>query len=128
MNNFEYASSNEFEVFKSNVKHMIKEMGQLDFIKYILLNDLISKFWEEKCTVKALYLLATVDYLSKINNIPIYNKYDKLRHYKMQHPVIPLSIAVMSHCFNESIDNYLQNSIPEFSRHNIMEGDLFDVV
>ena len=37
----------DFEVFKSNVGHRIKEIGQLDFIEEILLSDILEKYWKE---------------------------------------------------------------------------------
>ena len=118
----------QFEVFKDNVKHMVKRKGQLDFIKEILLSDDIQKLWDEGQDLYALYLLAMTDYLSKLNEIPLYAGYDELRMYKMNKKIYPMSIRLDAKIFGKDMDELAEDAIPEFLEYNIVEGDIFNVV
>lgn len=114
----------DFEVFKSNIGHMIKENGQLSFIEEILLSDKIETYWENQSRLQAMYLLATVDYLSRINDIPLCDKYREYRKYHFSEKIVPLSYRM-----HKSMDSSyeLDNIIPEFERFGIMEGDILNV-
>lgn len=125
----EYISaSNEFEVFKSNVKHYIKYEGQTGFICSVLENDEIGNLVQNGEILNALYLLATIDYLSRLNLVPLYSGYNKIRRLKMEKTVVPQSIYFESVFMGYPIEIMINKCIPEFSKHNIIEGDLFDVV
>ena len=117
-----------FDVFKSNVCHRLKEDGQLDFIENILTSNVIDRYWEQEEYAKAFYLLAMVDYLSKRNHIPLYNKYDKYRTKRLVNKIYPSSMVICSVIYNVDIDTLVQNPIKEFLKYNIVEGDIFDVV
>ena len=118
-----------FDVFRSNIAHQIKSQGDLEFIYTILSEKAIDKLYEEQEYTKSVYLLATIDYLSRINNIPLCTAYNHLRNVKLPSPVIPLSIRIQSSY--PSGKSYLKkakdNAIPEFIRHNIIEGNIRDV-
>lgn len=60
-----------FETFKSNTCHLLKDIGDIDFIIETLETDEIRKLYERKWYREALYLLAMIDYLSRINSLPI---------------------------------------------------------
>ena len=119
----------DFDVFRSNIAHQIKSQGDLEFIYTILSEKTIDKLYEEQEYTKSVYLLATIDYLSRINNIPLCTAYNHLRNVKLPSPVIPLSIRIQSSY--PSGKSYLKkakdNAIPEFIRHNIIEGNIRDV-
>ena len=72
-----------FEIFKSNICHLVKDKGELSFIRDMLCSDEVSKLYERKWYAECLYLLAMIDYLSRKNDIPLYNGYDKLRTGKL---------------------------------------------
>ena len=54
----------DFEIFRSNMCHRIKDTDELDFIIDTLKEDDIRRYWNKKWYPEAFYLLATVDYLS----------------------------------------------------------------
>lgn len=118
----------EFEVFKGNVYIRIQEHGQIDFIRRMLVSNVIEEYWDDQNTLCAIYLLAMVDYLSKLNGIPIYSKYDHIRKYKFEDRIYPLSIIVSAKLDNKSKDEYIEDAIPEFLKYNIVEGDIFNIV
>ena len=60
-----------FEIFKSNTCHYVKDMGDLDFIETVLKSDEIQKLYNKRWYPEALYVLAMLDYLSRINEIPL---------------------------------------------------------
>jgi len=118
-----------FEIFKSNVCHRVKEMGDLNFIFSVLKNDDIRKFYNKQWYPESLYLLAMIDFLSRENNIPLCTKYNDLRNARLQETVYPLGVYVM--CIatgnEQAKDEGLADAIPEFMRHNIMESEVRNV-
>ena len=65
-----------FDIFKSNICHLVKDKGELSFIRDMLCSDEVSKLYERKWYAECLYLLAMIDYLSRKNDIPLYNGYN----------------------------------------------------
>jgi hypothetical protein len=70
--------------------------------------------------LKAFYLVATVDYISKRNDIPLCDKYSSIRNLKLESPYYVGDSAL--------VDADKENCIEEFVRYNIYEGDLYDAV
>lgn len=119
-----------FDVFKSNICHLIKDKGELTFIENVILSDEPQKLFDKHWYPESLYLVAMVDYLSRKNDIPLYGGYNKLRACKLEKIVYPSSIMMMYLLSkNEKIlqDSY-HNAIPEFKRFNIVESDIENVV
>ena len=118
-----------FETFKSNVCHHVKDLGDIDFIIEILEKDEIRKLYNRQWHMEALYLLAMVDYLSRLNRLPICTNYNDIRRQKLKKPYFPAGIAVSyaatgdEHIKNEAV----ANAIPEFMRFNIVESDVHNV-
>lgn len=96
----------------------------------MLCSDEISKLYERKWYAECLYLLAMIDYLSRKNDIPLYNGYDKLRTGKLDKVLYPSGIMAMySLSGDESIlIKSFDESIPEFKRFNIVENEIENVV
>ena len=67
-----------FDVFKSNICHRVKEMGDIDFIIDVLESDTIRQYYQKKWMAECLYLLAMVDYLSRENDLPLCSEYNDL--------------------------------------------------
>ena len=120
-------TSQDFEVFKGNVYVRIQENGPLDFISKILVSNVIEEYWNDQNTLYAIYLLAMVDYLSKMNGVPLYSKYDYMRKYKLKDRIYPLSFTISAKIENKSEEEYIDDAIPEFLKYNIVEGDIFNV-
>lgn len=126
----EESTTVDFEIFKGNVRHNIKNLGDKVFIKQILKDNIIRQYHDKGRYKKSLYLLAMLDYLSKENHIPLCSDYDDLRKMKLKDLVYPQSAedaAVFMK--NDSVkERCLTNSIPEFRKYNIIEGDIRNVI
>lgn len=119
-----------FDVFKSNVCHRVKDMGDIDFIISVLESNTIRQYYEKKWMAECLYLLAMVDYLSRVNELPLCIEYDDLRSKKLAKPLYPMSVVLadaVSHTTTHADRSY-RAAIPEFIRFNIVESEIRNVV
>ncbi len=118
-----------FEVFKSNICHLVKDKGDIDFVLDILTTDEIRTLYDRKWYAESLYLLAMVDYLSRENEVPLCTKYDDIRRCKMQETLYPASVVIMDTALNTNSQRQesLRNAIPEFLRFNIVECEVRNV-
>ena len=119
-----------FEVFKSNTCHHVKDMGDLDFIVVVLESDEIRKLYDKGWYPEALYLLAMIDYLSRVNELPICTNYNDIRLRKLERPLFPTGVLLNSAVMKseEPLRAAEQEAIPEFRRFNIIESDVRNVV
>ena len=118
-----------FETFKSNTCHRVKDIGDIDFIIETLEADEIRKLYERSWYREALYLLAMIDYLSRINNLPLCTNYNDIRAQKLEKPCFPAGVIVSyAATGDERIkEKALVNAIPEFLQFNIVEGEVRNV-
>ncbi len=118
-----------FEVYKSNVCHLVKEKGDIDFIMDILTNDEVRKLYERKWYAECFYLLAMTDYLSRENEIPLCTKYDDIRSGKMKEMLYPASVVLMDEVMKTDTNRKesLRKAIPEFLKFNIVEVEVRNV-
>jgi transcriptional regulator with XRE-family HTH domain len=118
-----------FETFKSNTCHHVKDLGDIDFIIETLETGEIRKLYERRWYREAFYLLAMVDYLSRMNGLPICTNYNDIRSQKLNKPNFPAGIVVSyAATGDESIkEKALANAIPEFMRFNIVESEVRNV-
>lgn len=119
-----------FELFKSNVCHKLKALGDIQFLIQELEADNIRSYYNLGWYPESLYLLAMVDYLSRINGIPLCNKYDDLRRVKLEKIIYPSSItAIAAVSGDDQIrEDARAAAIPEFMRFNIVESEVRNVV
>ena len=115
-----------FELYKSNLCHRLKREGDKRFIYNTLKSDMIRCYYEDQRYAEALYLLAMVDYLSRVNNIPRCSNYDDIRRKRFAEPIFPQSVNVYAIATgSDSIkDDCLAEAIPEFLEYNIVEADI----
>lgn len=113
----------DFEIYKNDLCHFVKRKPGAT-IKQMLLDDTVSKYWEEGKYLYALYSLAMIDYISKKYNVPLYVDYDYYRKQKLKNPWFPNSINVRLYLFHEDFNLVTRDAIPEFKKYNIYEGDL----
>lgn len=119
-----------FDVFKSNVCHRVKDMGDIDFIIDVLESNIIRQYYDRKWMAECLYLLAMVDYLSRLNDLPLCAEYNDLRSKKLAKPLYPMSVVLadaVSHTTTHA-ERSIKNAIPEFMRFNIVESEIRNVV
>jgi transcriptional regulator with XRE-family HTH domain len=118
-----------FETFRSNTRHHVKDLGGIDFVIETLETDEIRRLYDRQWYRESLYLLAMTDYLSRMNNLPICTKYNDIRNQKLEQPYFPANVVVSyaatgdENIKKEAVDN----AIPEFMRFNIVEGEVCDV-
>lgn len=119
-----------FELFKSNVCHWLKEKGDIDFLIQVLESDLIRKYYNRKWYLESFYLLGMLDYISRINDVPMCSEYDDLRQQRMQEIVYPVGVLLTARVLgDESIkEQALKEAIPEILRFNIVESDIRNVI
>lgn len=119
-----------FELFKSNVCHWLKEEGDIDFLIQVLESDLIRKYYNRKWYLESFYLLGMLDYISRINDVPMCSEYDDLRQQRMQEIVYSVGVLLTARVLgDESIkEQALKEAIPEILRFNIVESDIRNVI
>ncbi len=119
-----------FETFKSNTCHRVKDLGDEGFIIWVLESDEIRKLYNKHWYPEALYLLAMLDYLSRINDVQICTRYNDIRARRLSKPIYPTGVIITSEVFksDEPFEKAEEESIPEFRRFNIIECDVRDVV
>ena len=119
-----------FELFKSNVCHRLKALGDTGFVVDLLAQNTIRRFFEEGSYRESLYLLGMLDYISRLNTIPLCTAYDDLRQYKLPELIYPASILCLCHALQseEPKVQTLREAIPEFLQFNIVESEVHNVV
>lgn len=124
----EYRSS--FETFKSNTCHHVKDMGDVDFIIHVLESDEIRTLYNKHWYPEAMYLLAMLDYLSRVNGVPICTKYNDIRSRKLKQPIYSVGVLLISEVMKseEPKRKAEMEAIPEFRRFNIIESEVRNVV
>lgn len=119
-----------FELFKSNVCHWLKEEGDIDFLIQVLESDLIRKYYNRKWYLESFYLLGMLDYISRINDVPMCSEYDDLRQQKMQKMIYPVGILITASVLNDDSvkEDAVKHAIPEFLKYNIVESEVRNVI
>ena len=119
-----------FETFKGNVCHRVKDQGDLTFIVETIRSDSIRDYYNKKWFPEALYLLAMLDYISRENGIEQCHNYDDLRQLKLEKPIYPEGVFLYSEVIGseQPLREAEEDSIPEFSRFNIIESEVRKVV
>ena len=119
-----------FELYKSNVCHRLKEVGDINFIIETLESKTIREYFNKKWYLESFYLLAMLDYISRINKIPLCKDYEDIRKLTLQKTVYPASIIAMSVISNSDDikQKVKQKAIPEFMHFNIVESEIRDVI
>lgn len=119
-----------FEIFKSNICHRVKDMGDIDFIIDTLESDMIRSLYKKMWYPESLYLLGMIDYLSKINDLPMCTNYNDIRRHKLNQIVYPSSVLIQAAVMHsEDVKaEARKRAIPEFMRFNIVESEVRNLV
>ncbi len=119
-----------FDLFKSNICHHLKDLGDENFVVEVLKTNIIRDYYERQWYPECLYTLALLDYVSRMNRIPICTNYNDIRCMKLQDILYPASIVALAalHKNRDIKKEACQKSIPEFMRFNIVEYEVRDVI
>ena len=126
----ERARNEDFQTFRNNLHHELKNKDELSLALDILKENRIETYYNLKKTLESLYLLSLVDYILNKNKIELPNKYFEFRKVKLKEPFFIGDIISLDRYYktNKRKEHALNNAIPEFKRHNIIEVDLYDVI
>ena len=115
--------------FKNNTCHHVKDMGDIDFIIETLETDEVRKLYERRWCREAMYLLAMIDYLSRMNDVPLCTNYNDIRSQKLEKLYFSAGVeAAYAATGDERIkEKALANAIPEFIRFNIVENEVRNI-
>ncbi len=119
----------DFEIYKSNICHLVKDKGDIEFIIDTLKENQIRTYWERKWYRESFYLLAMVDYLSRENDLPLCNDFEDIRNCTLSEPLYPRDV-ILAAKLDASLDvkeQCLKEAIPEFMRFNIVESEIRNV-
>ena len=119
-----------FDNFKSTVCHRLKEIGDIDFIIDTLQNGEIRSYYVKRWYPESFYLLAMVDYLSRLNKLPLCEDFEDIRHCRLSKPVYPASLRAESIVSKDPsiLKEAEKTAIPEFMHFNIVENEVRDVI
>lgn len=119
-----------FELFKSSVCHRLKTLGDIDFILDTLQRDEIRAYYRRNWYPESLYLLAMLDYISRLNDVPLCKEYDDLRNARLDHTIYPASVLAMCAAREDTQaqEKARKEAIPEFLRFNIIENEVRNAV
>ena len=119
-----------FELFKSNVCHRLKRLGDIGFLAETLESDEIQAYYRKKWYPESFYLLAMVDYISRENHVDLCREYDGLRRQKLSEVIYPAGVVALCAAgrSNAPKEQALKNAIPEFMRFNIVESEVRNVI
>lgn len=124
----ETVNPDEFRYFRNNLLHKLKHSDQKEFIEEIIKTRSIDYYYKNNHKEYAFYLLALIDYLCRINGLPIYtNRYNRLRTEKLDKPFYVGGSIIIFDSLATAEDKLNIKIIPEFKRFNIIEGGVFDV-
>lgn len=119
-----------FELYKSNVCHRVRDSGEINFMIEVLEKDEIHKYHSWCWYPESLYLLAMLDYLSRLNEIPLCKEYNDLRKCCLEETIYPASILAEAMATKDDTikERAKANAIPEFIRFNIVENEVWNVL
>jgi hypothetical protein len=123
----EYRTS--FEAFKGNTCHLVKDLGDNEFIIETLESDVIRTLYEREWYPESFYLLAMTDYLCNEKGFGIANELSDIRNQSLASPIFPQGIILKSLVLksDEPKTQALNECIPEFRHFNIVESDIRNV-
>lgn len=122
----EVEDDKKFPLFTSHLSHELKYRGDVKFINTILQDENIEELFDNGFYRRTLYLVSMLDYLCRINNVPVKNEIEKYRNYKLEKLTFFDDVELYEkHTGRADLKKeILQESIPEFLEHNIAERNV----
>ncbi len=119
-----------FESFMLYTRQRLANIGDEEFVKVVIDKGEISRLYEMKWFPEVYYLLAMIDYLSRLHNIQLDSAYDHIRSQKLDSVIYPAGVLMSCEFWgsDEPKRKAEDDSIPEFKHFNIIEPDIRRVV
>ncbi len=123
-----------FELFKSEVCHLLKSKGDIDFVETILTFNFVGILWNKKWYSKAFYILALLDYISDKYTVPYFDEYNSYRQLKLDYIIFPTDVIYLDKLGHHdakqtAIDECKDDAIGKyFFKYGIIERDIYNVV
>lgn len=111
----------EFELFRSNMSHRLKELGDYEFAKELLTTSIVEEYWNNKQILEALYLVCMFDTICEKYHMKTHAKFSEVRSHRITPPVYPLEVCMGL----DSKEGCEKASLPIFKEHGIMEVDIY---
>lgn len=111
------------DLFRSEVQHKLKSMSDLEFIDFVLSNNLIEEYYNRERLFEACYLYALLKYLFRINKITNFKTLKNIESIKFNKMILPRDYIVY-----EFLQEELKKPLKEFLLHNIYEVNVKNVV
>ncbi|MCC8126699.1 MAG: helix-turn-helix domain-containing protein [Clostridiales bacterium] len=73
-----FVPKESWDNFRSNTYHQIKDMGDRKFIRWLVDRKKPFVYWNRGQKAESLYLVATADYLCRLNALPKREEFDEL--------------------------------------------------
>ena len=128
LNELDTLTTIDFRYFRNNVLADLKRQKLKDFVNSIVSKKVIDFYYKNNAKENAYYLLALIDYLSRLDNEPIHSeRYNNLRKEKLDNPLFVGSNIVTFDSIEEAEKQLNIHVIPEFKKFNIIEEDVFNV-
>lgn len=119
-----------FELFKSHICHWLNREGDIDFLLQVLQSNDIRSYFDKEWYAESFYLLAMVDYISRLNNVERIAEYDDIRKLRLPVVLYPSSVVALSAALesDKPKEDALADAIPEFLQFNIIENEVRNVI
>ena len=123
--NLEGAPMTKFDFFRNLVINDLRIMGANRFISKTIKNKDIDFYYKNGGTAHALFLLATIDYLARVNHLLKYVKrYNALRKMKVDKTLFTSNFLLSFNSIEEAESLLAIKVEPEYKRHNIVEVEI----
>ena len=118
----------DFRYFRNNTLHELKREGNTLFVEKVIKDKRIDYYYKHDGIEYALYLLALLDYLCRIDNKSIYERrYNTLRKEKLKNTFYIGSDLIHFESIEDAEKELGIKVIPEFKKYNIIEENVFNV-
>ena len=118
----------DYDIFRLHIFQAIGRNGMIDFLTDALERDLVPCLWQHGWRMESLYMLAVIDFYSRLLGVSICNEYDNLRELRLPHPIYAGSILESALTIDHNLDPRnptltcaRHEAIPEFMRHGMVE-------
>ena len=115
----------DFDLFKSNVLQHLMQIEEEKFSEEILKSNIVENYFNNGEYLKAIYIVALIDYLMK--DKPKLKEFEHIRQFKLKKIYVSKSIYLLLVTKNTTLTKVYKGSINEFLKHNIIEGDIENV-